>query len=241
VLLEAAGTRVLVDAGFSCRELEARLAALGVDPAGLDAILLSHEHGDHARGAELFASRFGCAVAATSATLRGLGLRSPSFRVLPFESGQSLRLGTWRVAGVPVPHDAADPVAFRLDTPVGSVGYALDLGHAPEAVCRALAGCETLIVEANHDPDLLEQGPYPQDLKRRLRGPRGHLSNGEAAGFIAEAATKRTRALVLAHLSGTNNRPDLAMLAAHRALGSLSGNVRMTVAEQAPGGAWMEC
>ena len=239
-MVEAAGTRVLVDAGFSCREMEARLAALGVDPAGLDAILISHEHGDHARGAGRLARRFGCAVAATSATLRCLGFSSPSFRLLPFESGRSFRLGKWRVTGVPVPHDAADPVAFRLDTPDGSVGYALDLGHATEALCRGLAGCETLIVESNHDPDLLEQGPYPQDLKQRLRGPRGHLSNGEAADFIAGTATMQTRALVLAHLSGTNNRADLAMLAAHRALGSLSDTVRLTVAEQGLQDGWID-
>jgi len=241
VFLEATGTRVMIDAGFSCRDLEARLTGLGVDPSRVDALLLSHEHGDHARGAERFASRFGCAVAATTSTLRCLGLRSPAFRLLPFEAGRKLRLGSWRVMAAPVPHDAADPVAFRIETPEGSIGYALDLGHAPEAVGSLLGGCGTLVVESNHDPDLLEQGPYPEDLKRRLKGPRGHLSNGEAAELIARTATPGTRTLVLAHLSQTNNRRDLALLSAHRALGALAGGIRLSVAEQGPEGGWIEC
>ncbi len=229
-----------MDAGFSCREMEARLAALGVDPAALDLILLSHEHGDHARGAERFAGRFGCAVAGTAATLRCLGLSRISPRPLTVESGRALRVGSWEVRGVKVPHDAADPVAFRLDTPEGSIGYALDLGHAPETVIRSLEGCQVLIVESNHDSDLLERGPYPRELKQRLKGPRGHLSNGEAADFIAGVATRETRSLVLAHLSRTNNRADLALLSAHRALGDLSRSIRMSVAEQGPGNGWLE-
>ena len=229
-----------MDAGFSCREMEARLAALGVDPASLDLILLSHEHGDHARGAERFARHFGCAVAGTSATLRCLGLGRAGVRLMPLESGRTLRMGSWELSGVTVPHDAADPVAFRLDTPEGSVGYALDLGHAPEPVVRKLRGCQVLIVESNHDADLLEQGPYPRELKQRLKGPRGHLNNEEAGEFIAAVATRQTRSLVLAHLSRTNNRADLAQLSAHRALGEMAGSIRMSVAEQGPGAGWIE-
>lgn len=240
MLLEAAGLRVLVDAGFSCRGLEARLTALGSDPARVDALLLTHEHGDHARGAERFARKFRCRVVATTATLRCLGLRSPRFQVTALEGGGEMSLGSWRVRCARVPHDAADPVAFRLDTPEGSVGYALDLGHSPESVRRLLEGCSTLVVESNHDPEMLERGPYPEELKERLRGPRGHLSNGESAELIAEVATGETSSLVLAHLSSTNNRADLAMLAAHRALGRRAGSVRMIVAEQGPWEGWIE-
>ena len=238
--LEASGLKVLLDAGFSCREMEARLTALGVDPVSLDLILLSHEHGDHARGAELFARRFGCAVAGTAATLRCLGLKGGSLRLSTLESGKPTQVGSWKVTGVRVPHDAADPVAFRLDTGEGSVGYALDLGHAPDPVIRGMEGCQVLIVESNHDPELLEQGPYPRELKQRLKGPRGHLSNREAAELISGAATRETRCLVLAHLSVTNNRADLALLSAHRALGELSGSIRMSAAEQGPGAGWKE-
>ena len=240
MVLESDGSAVLLDAGFSCRDLEARLAAVGVDPARVRAMILTHEHGDHARGAERFARRFGCEIAATSATLRCLGLRSREFRCAPFESGRSFRVAGWRVDCVGVPHDAADPVAFRLETREASIGYAMDLGHATPAVQSLLEGCEVLIVEANHDVEMLERGPYPEDLKDRLRGLRGHLSNEEAAALIAETANRNTRALVLAHLSRTNNRADLAMLAAHRALGSAAGALRMTVAEQGPAAQWIE-
>ena len=240
MLLEAAGLKVLVDAGFSCREIEARLTALGVDPGRVDAILLTHEHGDHARGAERFARRFRCSVVGTPATLRCLGFRSSELRLVPVESGRDMALKSWRVRTSPVPHDAADPVAFRLETPEGSVGYALDLGHAPDGVRRLLEGCGTLVVESNHDPELLERGPYPEELKDRLRGPRGHLSNVEAAELIADVATRATQSLVLAHLSRTNNRMDLAMLAAHRALGAYSETVHVMVARQGPGDGWIE-
>jgi phosphoribosyl 1,2-cyclic phosphodiesterase len=240
VVLESGGTAVLLDAGFSCRDLEARLAAVGVDPARVKAMILTHEHGDHARGSERFARRFGCEIAATTSTLRCLGLRSREFRWTAFESGRSFRVAGWRVESAGVPHDAADPVALRLETDGASVGYAMDLGHAPPAVRSLLEGCEILIVESNHDVEMLERGPYPEDLKDRLRGPRGHLSNEEAAELIAATVDRRTRALVLAHLSRTNNRADLAMLAAHRALGSGAAAVRMRVAEQGPAAEWVE-
>ena len=240
MVVESGGSAVLLDAGFSCRDLEARLAAVGVDPARVRAMILTHEHGDHARGAERFARRFGCEIAATSATLRCLGLRSREFRCVPFESGRSLNVAGWRVDSVGIPHDAADPVAFRLEGREASIGYAMDLGHPTQAGRSLLKGCQVLIVESNHDVEMLEHGPYPEELKDRLRGMRGHLSNEEAAALIAETATRDTRALVLAHLSRTNNRVDLAMLAAHRALGSGAGSVRMTVAEQGPAAEWIE-
>ena len=240
VVVESGGTVVLLDAGFSCRDLEARLAAVGIDPARVRAMILTHEHGDHARGAERFARRFGCEIVATASTLRCLGLRAPRFRCAAFESGRSFSVAGWRVDNACIPHDAADPVALRLETREGSVGYAMDLGHAPKAVRSLLEGCEILIVEANHDVEMLEQGPYPEDLKDRLRGPRGHLSNEEAAELVATAVDRRTRSLILAHLSRTNNRADLAMLAAHRALGSGAESIRMTVAEQGPSAQWIE-
>lgn len=231
---------MLLDAGFSCRDLEARLAAVGIDPRRVRAMILTHEHGDHARGAERFAARFGCEIVATASTLRCLGLCTPQFRWAAFESGRSSHVAGWRVSSARVPHDAADPVALRLETSEGSVGYAMDLGQAPAAVASLLEGCEILIVETNHDVEMLERGPYPEELKDRLRGPRGHLSNEEAAALIAGAVNGRTRSLILAHLSRTNNRADLAMLAAHRALGSGAESIKMTVAEQGPSARWIE-
>ena len=238
--LESAGTRVLLDAGFSCRELEARLSALGVDPARIDAILLSHEHGDHARGAARFARRFGTLVAGTRATLRAAGLPGGSVRLLEFESGEQFRMGGLRVATAPLSHDAADPVGFRIEAGGRRVGFALDLGTTTQAVLDLLSGCESMILESNHDLEMLERGPYPRELKERLRGPRGHLSNGQAAELFAETVGETTRTLVLAHLSRTNNRPDLASAAMRATLGRKGTGVRVTVAEQGPTGRWIE-
>ena len=220
--------------------MEARLTALGVDPGRIDAILLSHEHGDHARGAERFAGRFGSLVAGSRSTLRAAGLRGPAERLLAFESGETFTVGRLRVATAGVSHDAADPVGFRVETGEGRIGFALDLGKATDAVCDLLAGCGTMILEANHDPEMLERGPYPRELKERLRGPRGHLSNVEAADLLEEVAGRSTRTLVLAHLSRTNNRPDLAMAAAHSALSKRGARPRLVVAEQGPSPRWIE-
>ena len=238
--LEADGTRLLVEAGFSCRELEARLVSLGVDPARIDAVLLSHEHGDHARGAVRFARKFGTLVAGTRGTLRASGLRSGSSRTLTFESGEALDVGNLRIATTSVPHDAADPVAFRIESRESRVGFALDLGHAPPVVRELLSACETVVLEANHDAEMLERGPYPRNLKERLRGPRGHLSNGEAAEVLSEVVGTGTRALVLAHLSRINNRADLALSAALRALSGAATRTRVTVAHQDRPTGWIE-
>lgn len=240
VYLEADGARVLIEAGFSCRDLEARLAALGVDPRRIDAILLSHEHGDHARGAALFSRRFGTTVAATRGTLRAAGIRSTSWKTLAFECGGAVRIGPLRIATAPIPHDAADPVAFRIESREGRVGFALDLGHAPGAVRDLLTDCEALILESNHDVEMLERGPYPREVKERLRGTRGHLSNDETAEILAAVTGASTRALVLAHLSRTNNRADLALASALVTLEKVSRRARVIVADQDLVGDWIE-
>jgi phosphoribosyl 1,2-cyclic phosphodiesterase len=238
--LEADGTRLLLDAGFSCRELEARLAALGADPAKVDAILLSHEHGDHARGVGRFARRFGTMVAGTAGTLRAAGLWGGPARLLVFGSGETVRVGRLRVATAPLSHDAVDPVGFRVEAAEGAVGFALDLGRATDTACALLAGCRTMILDSNYDPEMLESGPYPRELKERLRGPRGHLSNREAAELIAQATGNATRTLLLAHLSRTNNRPDLARAAARGALRGRGAAIRIGTAEQGPSAGWID-
>ena len=240
IYLEASGTRILLDAGFSCRDLEARLTGLGVDPARIDAILLSHEHGDHSRGAARYAGRFRTIVAGTRATLRSAGLRSDACRLLAFEPGEPFRMGSFRVATARVSHDAADPVGFRLEAGANRIGFALDLGRSTEAIRDLLAGCQTLILEANHDAEMLEQGPYPRELKTRLRGPHGHLSNHEAADLLGEVAGGSTRTVVLAHLSRTNNRPHLARAAALSVLRARGSAARLVVADPYPAGRWIE-
>lgn len=211
-----------------------------MDPAGIGAILLSHEHSDHARGAARFARRFGTPVAATRSTLRAAGLFGSPARVTELAKGETVRFGSLRVATAPVSHDAADPVGFRIEAGSRRLGFALDLGRGTDAVRNLLAGCEALILEANHDPEMLERGPYPRELKERLRGPRGHLSNAEAADLLAEVAGPSTRTLVLAHLSRTNNRPELALSAARPVLSRRRAGAGVVVAEQRHTGRWIE-
>lgn len=210
-----------------------------MDPASIDAVVLSHEHGDHARGAMRLAARFGTRVAGTCRTLRAAGFRAGVPGTLAFEAGSAFRVGGLEIATERIPHDAADPVAFRVTTPAGRVGFALDLGHAPEPVVRLLAGCETLLVESNHDPEMLRTGPYPAELKARLRGPRGHLSNAETAALLERVACRSTRTLVLAHLSRTNNRSDLALASALGALDRAGSRPRVVVADPSRRGGWI--
>ncbi len=179
-------------------------------------------------------------MAGTRSTLRTAGLLGSPGRVTELEAGETARIGDLRVATAAVSHDAADPVGFRIEAGRRRLGFALDLGKGTGAVQDLLAGCEALILEANHDREMLEQGPYPRDLKERLKGPRGHLSNAEAAEILAEVAGPSTRTLVLAHLSRTNNRPELALSAARSALARRRCGAEVVVAEQGPARRWIE-
>jgi phosphoribosyl 1,2-cyclic phosphodiesterase len=210
-LVELARTRLLVDAGLGARTLARRLAAAGVEPDSIDAILLTHEHQDHARGAERFSTRHGVPVVCSAITLEAMDSSPAHFaRWQPLPPDGRLVLGGVRVEAFPVPHDAAGPVGFVVAGDGLRVGFAVDLGHATKLVVERLRGCDVLMVEANHDPELLRQGPYPWHLKQRVAGRMGHLSNAEAAALVAEVVDERCRAVVLAHLSERNNTPDLA-------------------------------
>lgn len=210
-LVEFGDVRLLVDAGLSARAIALRLEQIGVDPESVRAVLLSHEHHDHARGAPRFSVRHRIPVACAIETLDAMNLPpSEFFRWLPFESGKSFEVAGVRVDPFPVPHDAANPVGFVLDSGGVRIGVATDLGHATTLVAERLRRCHVLMVEANHDDRLLRDGPYPWHLKQRIGGRMGHLSNDEAAGLLAEAASDDCRAIVLAHLSERNNDAGLA-------------------------------
>ncbi len=204
-------TRLLVDAGLSARELERRLEGLGVPPASIDAVLLSHEHDDHARGIERFSRRHRVPVLCTRATLDALD-RSPSHfdRWHRLQPGSPLDVGGVVVEPFSVPHDAADPLGFVLSAGGVRFGIATDLGHATPLVVERLRGCDVLMIESNHDDRLLQTGCYPWQLKQRVAGRLGHLSNHEAAALIGEVAGGGCRFVVLAHLSEHNNTRELA-------------------------------
>ncbi len=231
-LVEGGGARVLLDAGLGPRQLVERLQSAGVDPASLDAILVSHEHGDHARGAAAFSRKWGVPICGSRGTLAAAGLvpeKLPPPAVL--EPGATLSLSRLTIRAVAVPHDAARPLAFVLTTSGATFAHATDVGHLARSLVEALRGCDAILLEANHDPAMLRDGPYPWSLKERILGPLGHLSNGDVARLIEKGLGEECRQLVLAHLSRRNNHPELALLAAEEALARAGRRgVRLTVA-----------
>jgi len=231
-LLEFGTTRLLLDAGLSARRLATRLEEIGVEPREITAVLLSHEHEDHTRGAELFSRRHGAPVACCWETLEAMD-RSPSHfsEWAPLTAGETFDLGEVKVLPFPVPHDAAKPVGFVIEGDGLRVGMVTDLGHATTLVLERLRGCEVLMVESNHDDRMLLDGPYPWHLKQRVSGRLGHLSNRAAGEMLRHTAAENCRAVVLAHLSEKNNTPALARQAAANALASKGhGRVEMRVA-----------
>jgi phosphoribosyl 1,2-cyclic phosphodiesterase len=231
-LVEGGGARVLVDAGLGPRQLAERLASAGVDPASLDAILLSHEHGDHARGAATFSRKWGMPIAGSRGTLAAAGFVPAKLPPLSLvEPGTTLVLARLTVRAVAVPHDAARPVAFVLAASGASFAHATDVGHLARPLVEALRGCDAALLESNYDPAMLRDGPYPWSLKERILGPLGHLSNGDVARLIEKGLGASCRQIVLAHLSRRNNHPELALLAADEALARAGRRgVRVTVA-----------
>lgn len=217
------GTRkILVDAGLSARELALRLTEVGVAPAALTAILLTHEHHDHARGLERFAVKHKVPVFTSPETLAALNLAPRHLGAWhPFTPGSPFEAYGVKVDPFTVPHDAVNPVGFVLEAEGVKVGIATDLGHATTLVVERLRGCHVLIVEANHDDDMLVRGPYPWALKQRIGGRLGHLSNAEAATLIAAAADADCQAVILAHLSENNNTAALARQAVASALAAV--------------------
>ncbi len=231
-LVEGGGARVLLDAGLGPRQLAERLQSAGVDPASLDAVLLSHEHGDHARGACAFARRWGVPIAGTRGTIQASGFvqaRLPPLQ--PIEPGATQVVQRLTIRALAVPHDAAGPVAFVLSAGAIVFGHATDVGHLTRGLVEALSACDAMLIESNYDPSMLRDGPYPWRLKQRILGPFGHLSNGDVARLVEKGLGPRCRHLVLAHLSRRNNHPELARLAAEEALASVGRrDVRLTVA-----------
>lgn len=211
-------TRLLVDAGFSRRETTARLAARGERLETCTAILISHEHVDHVNGLRKLAADLKCPVYINAGTRAALD-RSIDLRACEtIEAGQPLMIGDICVCPFSVPHDAADPIAFTFDAEGIKTAVITDLGYIPEHVKQHARGCHCLIFESNHDLDMLKVGPYPWHVKQRVMSRHGHLSNLTTAGFLSNDYDAASQVLVLAHLSETNNHPELARLSAMDAL-----------------------
>lgn len=213
ILVIAGRTRILVDAGFSARSLEDRLGALGILGEEIDGIVVTHDHGDHTRGVGVFARRHGTPVYLTEPTLDACGsLFRGGEDLRTYRAGFSFSVGALRVEPFLTAHDARDPVAVALvDTDSGfKLGVATDLGRPTAQVRHALVESDMLVLEANHDPGLLHQGPYPASVRARIASSHGHLSNEAAAQLAVDLLHPRLSAVVLAHLSAECNRPGLA-------------------------------
>lgn len=227
--------QVLIDDGFSPRELERRLARAGVDAGSLSAILVTHEHSDHAGGVCAFAMRRQLSVYATEGTAATAGF-DPLRRLHRIRAGVELRIGPLRVMPIDVPHDASEPVQFLLSDGERRLAIFTDLGYPARSVTALLSGLDALVLEFNHDLQMLRRGPYSPSLKARIESDLGHLSNAQSLQFLESIDRSRLTHVVAAHLSRTNNRPHLAG-AALGCLG-LQPQVQFDVADQVMGLPW---
>jgi phosphoribosyl 1,2-cyclic phosphodiesterase len=226
-IVASVGTRILVDAGISCRETFKRMKAAGDDPRQLSAIVITHEHSDHVYGLATLAKKLNVPIFMTGAThqawSRALrdekGERPEVARLEVFYAGRSFQIGNIQVTPFTIPHDAADPVGFTFCAEGTKIGFATDLGYMPASVRHHLRECDVLVIESNHDVEMLRGGPYPWSVKQRVMSRVGHLSNDSLAEFFAGDYDGGAAYVVLAHLSEQNNHPELARRAAEQALG----------------------
>jgi phosphoribosyl 1,2-cyclic phosphodiesterase len=236
-IVASARTRILVDAGISCRETFKRMKSLGIsrraessndDPHSLSAILITHEHSDHIYGLATLAKKLRIPVFMTGATHQAWvraqrnqdGERPRLEKLERFESGHRFHVGDIEVKPFTIPHDAADPVGFTFRAEGIKIGFATDLGYIPPSVRDNLRGCDVLVMESNHDLEMLRVGPYPWSVKQRVMSRVGHLSNLALADFFTSDYDNSATFVVLAHLSEENNHPEIARREAEKALGA---------------------
>ena len=239
LLIESGGTRVLLDCGFAPGEVVSRLARLGLEPSSLDAILVTHEHGDHGGGVAKLAASFDIPVYLTRGTLSALGAEGRSIpRRILIDPYTAFAIDGIEVRPFPVPHDAREPVQFVLSDGAVRLGVLTDTGQPTPHIAQSLSGVHALVLECNHDLDMLLGGPYPAHLKNRIAGRLGHLANAASAGLLRAMDCSRLQHLVAAHLSQTNNTPELARAALAGALGCAPE--WLGVATQDGGFAWRD-
>jgi phosphoribosyl 1,2-cyclic phosphodiesterase len=238
-LVESGATRVMLDCGFGLRDMTMRLARLSLTPGDISALVLTHEHGDHVRGAVPFARKTGCPVwlsHGSAASLAGDAPDGVDWR--PVDSHAEFAVGALRLRAFPVPHDAREPVQYVVDDGDRRWGLLTDAGHVTTHMTAMLDGCDALALECNHDLDRLRAGGYPAALKARILGRYGHLDNGAAAALLSGVGQSRLQHVVAAHLSEDNNTPELARAALAQALGCQPEWVG--VADQSAGLDWRE-
>ncbi len=239
LVVEVGDTRILLDCGFSLRETQARLGRLGLTPDDLSAIIVTHEHSDHIGGVARLAARHHLPVwlsYGTHAFLAGLDQVPDDCHL--FDSHNPFAVGGLSVQPFPVPHDAREPAQFVFSDGDARLGVLTDTGCSTPHIEAMLSGCHALLLECNHDADMLANGPYPASLKRRVAGKLGHLDNDAAAALLRALDTSRLQHILAAHLSSKNNTPELAKQALAQVLGCESDWIG--IADQGSGFPWRE-
>jgi phosphoribosyl 1,2-cyclic phosphodiesterase len=225
--------RLLIDAGLSFREAGKRLAAIGEDIKNLDAVLISHEHSDHIVGLPQLVKKVCCPVFLTRLTEGTLSWNGAQPAVEHFEAGQTITIGDLEIDTFTIPHDAADPVAFCIRHGGIKAGVVTDLGYMTDSVKYQIRGCHWLALESNHDLEMLKVGPYPWFVKQRVMSRVGHLSNKAVSDFLTDGYDRTPQVLVLAHLSDSNNHPEVARMFAGQALETIGAReTKLVIAQQ---------
>jgi phosphoribosyl 1,2-cyclic phosphodiesterase len=225
-------TRILVDAGLCRKGIIERLAAIGESPENLDAILITHEHSDHTSGLPAFVRKFKTRVFLTHLTAPTIDWNGETpATVERYQAGSSFTIGDLEIQSFTIPHDAIDPVGFTVRSQGMKVGIAMDLGYLPESVKWHLRGSHFLLLESNHDLDMLKVGPYPWSVKQRVMGRRGHLSNDIVSEYIRDDVDGELQTLMLGHLSEHNNHPEIVRMVASQAMERRGLGAKLVVAE----------
>lgn len=224
-------TRILVDAGLSRKETFARLARIGEAHESLNAILVTHEHSDHTCGLARIARTLKIPICLTHLTAPAIAWEEPRPALETFQAGTGFTVGDFDIASFTIPHDAADPVGYVIRAAGVRIGVCTDLGYMPDSIGFHLRGTDFLLLESNHDVEMLKVGPYPWSVKQRVMGRKGHLSNDVVSGFISERLDSSTSTLLLGHLSEHNNHPEIVRLVASQALEKRGIGTRLVVSE----------
>ena len=236
-LISVANTCIMVDCGFSMREIVNRLNQYGKQPEQLSAILLTHEHGDHIRGAGALSRKYGIPIWSTRGTAQADALGELG-RQYFINAEEQFTIGDINIQAYPVPHDAREPCQFVFSNGEHRLGLLTDVGKSTPHIIEQLAACDALLLECNHDSEMLLQGNYPLSLKQRVSGDLGHLSNDQAADILAQLDTSKLKYIAAMHLSEKNNQTELARQALSQVLGWEDSWIN--IADQELGLAWQQ-
>lgn len=226
-LVQGGDTCLLLDSGFTVRELEKRCARVGIDPAEIDAVLVSHEHADHVKGVGPLARKYGLPVWMTHGTWRNSRCGDiPDLRLFSSHS-EKISIGDMVIKPFPVPHDAREPSQFVFSCRGLALGILTDTGSLTPHLVSALDGVDALLLECNHDTEMLRNGPYPPRLRARVGGDYGHLSNDQAADLLSRIDRQKLQHIVIGHVSEKNNTPELVSRAILRVLEDLGSRMKL--------------